>query len=213
VLKITLDTNSVRPERLTAASSKIRGGVDIATTTTVAREIGSMYDPELHQLQIVPELLVMGESPMGMAALASEGERALFEATLVAITNGSFPSRENRSTLTQGKRNQLRDAMIFCTHLREGRDIFVSDDVKAFGRDGSPQRERMSALAPRTKIMTLAEFEPLLRRATSVTLIAELGAFLQEHRRCGDLDGAVEGDQVWMTYTCGAAISRSADDD
>jgi hypothetical protein len=159
VLKITLDTNTVRPERLTPAIRKIRGGVDVATTTTVAREIGSMYDPELHQLQVIPELWVMGESLMGMAVLASEGDRDLFEAMLVAITNGSVPSRENRSTLTQGQRNQLRDAMIFCTHIREVRDIFVTDDVKAFGSEGSAQRARMSALAPKTKIMTLAEFE------------------------------------------------------
>lgn len=166
MLKITLDTNSVRVEQVSAAIRKIRGGVDIATTTTVAREIGSMYDPELHQLQVTPELWVMGESVMGMATLASEGERDLFEATLVAITNGSFPSRENRSTLTQGQRNQLRDAMIFCKHVREGHGIFVSDDVKAFGREGSPQRQRMSALAPRTKIMTLAEFERFCEGST-----------------------------------------------
>jgi hypothetical protein len=46
-----------------------------------------------------------------------------------------------------------------------------------------------------------------------VTLLADLDAFLQEHRRCGDLDAAVEGDRVWMICTCGAAIDRSADDD
>ena len=45
------------------------------------------------------------------------------------------------------------------------------------------------------------------------TYIADLDAFLQEHRRCGDLDSAVEGDRVWMTCTCGAVINRSADDD
>jgi hypothetical protein len=46
-----------------------------------------------------------------------------------------------------------------------------------------------------------------------VSLLADLDAFLQEHRRCGDLDSAVEGDRVWMTCTCGAVISPSADDD
>jgi hypothetical protein len=46
-----------------------------------------------------------------------------------------------------------------------------------------------------------------------VTLLADLDAFLQEHRRCGDLDSEVEGDRVWMTCTYGAVISRSADDD
>jgi len=37
-------------------------------------------------------------------------------------------------------------------------------------------------------------------------LLAALDAFLQEHRRCGDLDGGVEGEHVWMTCDCGAAI-------
>jgi hypothetical protein len=41
-----------------------------------------------------------------------------------------------------------------------------------------------------------------------VTLLAALDAFFQEHRRCGDLDAAVEGDRVWMACTCGAIISR-----
>jgi hypothetical protein len=45
------------------------------------------------------------------------------------------------------------------------------------------------------------------------TLFDALYAFFQEHRRCGDLDGGVEGDRVWMTCTCGAAINRPADDD
>ena len=35
-------------------------------------------------------------------------------------------------------------------------------------------------------------------------LLAALDAFMQEHRRCGDLDGAVDGDQVWMACDCGA---------
>jgi hypothetical protein len=31
------------------------------------------------------------------------------------------------------------------------------------------------------------------------SLLLDLDAFYQEHRRCGDLEGAVEGDRVWMT--------------
>jgi hypothetical protein len=41
-----------------------------------------------------------------------------------------------------------------------------------------------------------------------VTLLADLDAFLEEHRRCGDLDAAVEGDRVWLTCTCGAVLVR-----
>jgi hypothetical protein len=46
-----------------------------------------------------------------------------------------------------------------------------------------------------------------------LTLLAALYAFLQEHRRRGDLDSGLDGDRVWMTCTCGAVINRSADDD
>jgi hypothetical protein len=30
-----------------------------------------------------------------------------------------------------------------------------------------------------------------------------LDAFLQEHRRCGDLDGGVNDGRVWMACDCG----------
>jgi len=46
-----------------------------------------------------------------------------------------------------------------------------------------------------------------------VTLFHALWAFYQEHEYCGDLDGGVKGNRVWMTCTCGAAINRNADDD
>ena len=39
-------------------------------------------------------------------------------------------------------------------------------------------------------------------------LLAALDAFLQEHRRCGELDGGVEGERVWMACDCGAALKR-----
>ncbi len=32
-----------------------------------------------------------------------------------------------------------------------------------------------------------------------------------EHEYCGEFDGGVEGDRVWMTCTCGAVINRNAD--
>jgi hypothetical protein len=42
---------------------------------------------------------------------------------------------------------------------------------------------------------------------TSCNLDA-LYAFFQEHRRCGELDGGVEGDRVWMTCYCGTVLVR-----
>ena len=40
-------------------------------------------------------------------------------------------------------------------------------------------------------------------------LLHALAAFLQEHRGCGELDGGVEDERVWMTCTCGAVISQT----
>jgi len=47
----------------------------------------------------------------------------------------------------------------------------------------------------------------------SVMLFEALYGFFQEHQYCGELDGGVEGDRVWVMCTCGAVINRRADDD
>ena len=39
-------------------------------------------------------------------------------------------------------------------------------------------------------------------------LLSESYAFLQEHERCGELDGGVEGERVWLACECGARIER-----
>ena len=40
-------------------------------------------------------------------------------------------------------------------------------------------------------------------------LVAALDSFVQEHRRCGKLDGGVDGSVVWMSCECGARIAHS----
>jgi hypothetical protein len=39
-------------------------------------------------------------------------------------------------------------------------------------------------------------------------LLAALIAFLQEHRRCGDLESGLDADRVWMSCECGATITH-----
>ena len=39
-------------------------------------------------------------------------------------------------------------------------------------------------------------------------LLAVLDAFVQEHRRCGDLEAGVEADRVWITCDCGAVAHQ-----
>ena len=38
------------------------------------------------------------------------------------------------------------------------------------------------------------------------TILDALDAFLQKHRRYGELDGGVEGERVWMACSCGGAL-------
>jgi hypothetical protein len=44
-------------------------------------------------------------------------------------------------------------------------------------------------------------------------LADDLLAFVAEHRRCGWLDGGVEGGWVRLTCECGAEMLRRADED
>ena len=39
-------------------------------------------------------------------------------------------------------------------------------------------------------------------------MLAALNAFLQEHRRCGELDGGGDDGHVWMACECGASIAH-----
>ncbi len=43
-------------------------------------------------------------------------------------------------------------------------------------------------------------------------LLSALDAFVQAHRRCGDLDAGVEPARVWMTCECGAELMRHLDE-
>jgi len=45
-------------------------------------------------------------------------------------------------------------------------------------------------------------------RLAAMSLFTDLRAFAMEHEYCGELDGGVEGERVWMTCTCGAKIVR-----
>ena len=41
-------------------------------------------------------------------------------------------------------------------------------------------------------------------------ILFALMAFVGEHRRCGDLEGGLEGDVVWLGCTCSARLVRPA---
>ncbi len=69
------------------------------------------------------------------------------------LSSGSFP--RSPANLSHGQRRQFRDALILEAHIREGRNIFVTNDERGFIRDG--RREKLEALFP-VRILTRAEF-------------------------------------------------------
>lgn len=63
---------------------------------------------------------------------------------------------KNRSQLTEGKRHQLRDALILEGHSAAGRNIFVTEDAKGFIKNG--WREQLESLLG-TRIHSHSESE------------------------------------------------------
>lgn len=104
----------------------------------------------------IREDLILGESPLGSAQLASRASGDMFEAVLAIIANGSFPAPGNRENLSTGHRHILRDAMIYSAHIREQRVLFITKDTRGFVNHG--RRKRLQELG-RTVIRSLEELE------------------------------------------------------
>ena len=154
MVSVTLDTNTVDDHRVVKAA--VAAGYDVAHTTVTDRELGtSGIVPASANRARIYEPLVLDESPLGSAVLASDSEAATFERLLQIISDGSFPVAGQRDNLSPGHRRQLRDAMILCSHIRERRVIFITNDRKGFIDGG--RRERIEQEFG-TKVMTSEEF-------------------------------------------------------
>lgn len=154
MLRVTLDSNVLDGDRARMEEACEGLAVEIATTTVTVREHGGRSAPASPKSPPVYESFVFGESRFGMAAFASEESPALMDAILLIIGSGSFPKRGERDNLPETRRRQFRDAMILEAHVRERRDVLVSNDLKAFGRE---KRAKLEALCG-TRIMTVDEF-------------------------------------------------------
>jgi hypothetical protein len=178
MLRVTIDSTVLAGDmsRIRAAVEGLE--VEISATTVTLRERGqivspaepvvaesgvygeSLYDSGAVYADVKPvvfETAVIGESRLGMAVLGGDDAPSLHEAILAVISDGSFPKRGRREALTQGEKHQQRDAMILAAHSRDGRDILVSDDRKAFVGQRDAKRTRLEAIC-RTRIMTVDEF-------------------------------------------------------
>jgi len=154
VLLVTLDTN-VLPidDRLSAVRL---GEFSFSIVTVTDREVGGSTELEApSSVGRIVETAVWNESTWGNATWGSSATHGCLEGVLAIIGAGSLPPAAQRSNLTEGQRRQLRDAMIFCAHVRAARHIFVTNDVRAFIRNG--RREQLER-AYGTRIMTQDEF-------------------------------------------------------
>jgi hypothetical protein len=166
---VTVDTNVLARdmERIKEACEGF--DVEIAPTTVTLRERGmrlpdpsaipetGVYDESYYDSGAVYETLVLDESRLGMAVLGGDDAPSRFEGILSIIGDGSFPPPGQRDELTEPVRRQLRDAMILEAHARDGRDVLISNDKRAFvGKDGQ-KRARLEGLCS-TRIRTVEEF-------------------------------------------------------
>ncbi len=153
---VTIDTNVAHRADLIEAAQ--RSGFEVSVVSVTDRELSSSdIRPSVNSQ--VPEMLILDEGQLDHAVVPSEEESALLTQTLRIICNGSFPGLDSYDHFSPGQRRQLRDAIILLAHVRERRHIFVSDDRKAFLREG--RREKLEHLLS-TRIMTSSEFLSLL---------------------------------------------------
>ena len=153
-MRVTIDTNLLEHEGVAATAARL--GFDSCIVSATKRETeGSSLESMAAGHETIPEVMVWDESRWDEGSWVGEESGACFERALAIISGGAFPRPERRTELTHGQKRQLRDAMIFCTHVRDRRDIFISDDRKGFVNDG-----RRAALerAFGTRILTSDEF-------------------------------------------------------
>lgn len=160
MIRVTLDTGILPADDLFEAAAG--RPIFFAAVSVTGRETrGTSFDVQLTPLGNVPETGVFGESEWGSAVFAdAEAATVGLEDLIQVISSGSFPPPSDRDHLTESQRHQLRDAMILEAHAREGRDIFVSDDRRAFINHG--RRARLATLT-RSDIMSREEFSAWLR--------------------------------------------------
>lgn len=153
MMRITLDTNAVDKSDLIQKATHI--GLDLVVVTVTEMELQNSSIVIDGSIGRTPEIFVLDQSRLDVGALASDEDCERFEDILRVISNNSFPPVGKRENLSRGQQRQLRDAMAFTSHVRDRRDIFVTDDAKGFINEG-----RRSYLEQKyhTKIMKANEF-------------------------------------------------------
>jgi hypothetical protein len=151
-MKITLDTNVLPCEDLIEACQA--KGWDVARASTTDREFeNTQLIDSLPILSRIGEPCVVNQTLVNASILVTENMRQQIRHILSVISNGSFNGE--RQALTVGEKKQLNDGLIFIAHIAHGRDVFVTNDQKAFIKDG---RRKILEETYSTRIMNEHEF-------------------------------------------------------
>ena len=153
-MKVTLDTNILPADDLIASVPS--GRFEFAMVSVTNRETeGTKHNVIPENISSIPEISVLGESCLGQTVLGDSADASCLEFWLKIISDSSFPPPGKRDKLTRGARRQLKDAMIFCAHVKNGGEIFVTKDTKGFVK-GDRRITLENVLY--TRIMTRDEF-------------------------------------------------------
>jgi hypothetical protein len=154
---VTLDTGVFEAPELARVKAAAAGlPVDFVHISVSARELESATRTKVSE-RPVPETAVWGESRWGEAVWGDMDDCDLLESLLSVMSGGGFPKPGRRENLSDGNRHMLRDALVLQSHVREGHDILVSRDTRAYGKPGSSLRGKLEGLCS-TRIMTVDEF-------------------------------------------------------
>jgi len=153
-MKVTLDTNILPADDLIASVPP--GLFEFSIVSVTDRETEwSNYLRARADISRIRETAVWDESRFDKSVWGDAESASCLEFCLKIISDGSFPPPDKRDKLTRGARRQLRDAMIFCDHLRNGGEIFVTNDTKGFIK--GDRRIKLENVFY-TRIMTRDEF-------------------------------------------------------
>ena len=154
MLTVTVDTNLLPIDDLVASVPS--GEFEFAVVSVTDREVeGSVGLAPSARTPRLSETAVWGESRWGEAVWGGASNADCLERALAVIGDGSFPSPNQRGSLSDGQARQLRDAMILCAHVREKRSIFLTGDERAFVKHD--RRAELETLFG-TRILTKDEF-------------------------------------------------------
>ena len=135
--KITIDTNIIPADDIINICKN--RGYEYACISVTNREIeGSSLEKDMKVIPSVPEYALFGEARFGRARFHGKESSKILQDILSIISNGSFP--QDRRNLSQGQRRMLRDAIILQTHVTDKRDIFITNDKRAFIKNGLRQK-------------------------------------------------------------------------